>query len=173
MAGTSNLWAVVFDDPASAAEARATVCRLQDAQCLGLDDVLLVTRLPDGSFKLDRDPCPVLGAAGCGGLFGLLAGLVAGQPLLGAAAGAAVGGALAVVGARVVIDEAFVREVEALMTPGASVLFVRDEWGDREVILHQLRGTGGKVLKTNVDPEWAKQVQASLDTPRPAPNGSD
>jgi uncharacterized membrane protein len=167
MAQASHLWAVVFEDPASAEQARATVCRLQDAHCLALEDVLLVTRLPDGSFKLDRDPCPVLGATGCGGLFGLLAGLVLGQPLIAAAAGALVGGALAVVGNRVAIDEAFIHEVEALLTPGVSALFVRDEWGDREAILYQLRGSGGKVLKTNVDPQWAQQVQASLDAARP------
>ncbi len=51
------------------------------------------------------------------------------------------------------------------MTPGASVLFVMDEWGDREAALYQLSGLGGKVLQTNVDPQWAKKVQASLDAP--------
>jgi uncharacterized membrane protein len=166
MARTSNLWAVVYDDAASAKMARTAVCGLQDAQCLILDDVLLVTRLPDGSFKVDRDLSPVVGAAGSCGLVGLLAGLVVGQPLVGGAAGALVGGALAAAAARVGIDKEFVREVEALMTPGASVLFVMDEWSDREAVLYQLGGLGGKVLKTNVDPEWAKEVQATLDAPR-------
>ena len=39
------------------------------------------------------------------------------------------------------------------------------EWGDRETILYQLGGIGGEVLKTNVDPEWAKEIRASLDAP--------
>jgi uncharacterized membrane protein len=41
------------------------------------------------------------------------------------------------------------------------------EWGDREAVLYQLRGLGGKVLKTNVDPEWANEVQAALLNPPP------
>jgi uncharacterized membrane protein len=162
MATASNLWALGFIDHASAEKARAAVCGLQDAQCLALDDVVLVTRLPDGSFKLDRDPCPVLGASGGGALFGFLAGLVVGQPLIGAAAGGLLGGAVAAATSRIGIDAEFVSAVETLMTPGASVLFVMDEWGDREAILYQLGGLGGKVLKTNVDPEWVKQVQAAL-----------
>ena len=98
----------------------------------------------------------------------LLVGLVAGQPLIGAAAGALLGGAVAAATTRLGIDKKFVREVEALMTTGASVLFVMDEWGDREAVLYQLGGLGGKVLKTNVDPEWAQQVQAALAA-APAP----
>jgi uncharacterized membrane protein len=162
MAVTSNLWAVVFDDRASAEQARAAVCKLQDLHSVFLDDVLLVTRLPDGSFKLDRDPCPVLAATGGCGLLGFLVGLVLGQPLIGAAAGALAGGAIVAAAAQIKIDPEFVREVEALLTPGASALFVMAEWSDQEVVLYQLRGIGGTVLKSNVDPEWAKKVQASL-----------
>jgi uncharacterized membrane protein len=163
------LWAVCFNDLAAAEKARAVVCELQETQCLALDDVVLVTRLPDGSLKLDRDLCPVLAASGGCGLFGLLVGLVAGQPLIGAAAGALLGGAVAAASARLGIDKEFVRAVEASMTPGTSVLFVMDEWGNREAALYQLGGLGGKVLKTNVDPEWAQQVQAALAAAPAAP----
>jgi uncharacterized membrane protein len=90
--------------------------------------------------------------------------VVLGQPLVGAI----VGGALVAAAARCGIDKEFVRAVEAGMTPGASVLFVMDEWCDREAVLYQLGGLGGKVLKTNVDPELAKQVQAALAA-APAP----
>jgi uncharacterized membrane protein len=160
-----NLWAVVFDDPAAAERVREEVRALQDVHCLILDDVAIVTHLPDGSLRFDREPNPGLAVTGGLGLVGFLAGLVVAQPLAGAAVGTLVGGALAAAGARVGISDEFVREVEALMTPGATVLFVMDEWGDREAVLYHLRGLGGKVLKTNVDPGWAKEVQAALATP--------
>jgi uncharacterized membrane protein len=52
-----------------------------------LSDVVIVSRLPDGSFALDREPLPaatnVLRFDGCG----LLAGLVLAAPLTGAAVG--------------------------------------------------------------------------------------
>jgi uncharacterized membrane protein len=160
-----NLWAVVFDDPAAAERVRAEVRALQDVHCLMIDDVAIVTRLPDGTFKLDREPNSGLAVTGGLGVIGFLAGLVVAQPLAGAAAGTLLGGALAAAGARVGISDEFVREVEVLMTPGATVLFVMDEWGDREAVLHNLRGLGGTVLKTNVDPGWAKEVQAALLNP--------
>ena len=37
-----------------------------------------------------------------------------------------------------------------------------DDEGDMEVILHAIRGLGGKVLKTNVDVERAKLIRATL-----------
>ena len=48
------------------------------------------------------------------------------------------------------------------MNPGTSALFILDEELDMEVILHQIRGLGGTVLKTNVDLERARLIQSAL-----------
>ena len=48
------------------------------------------------------------------------------------------------------------------MKPGTSALFVLDDDGDMEVILHTIQGLGGTVLKTNVDMERAKLIQSTL-----------
>src|SRR5262249_42620124 len=56
----------------------------------------------------------------------------------------------------------FVREVESLIRPGTSALFVLDVAGDMDAILHAIRGLGGTVLKTNVDLERAKLIQSTL-----------
>ena len=168
MARESNLWAVVFNDTASAEEARTALRGLQSAHCLILADVAIVTRRPDGTFELDREPTPWLTVPGGCGLVGFLAGLVVAQPLAGAVVGTLAGSALVGIGTQVGLSDEFIREVEGLMTLGTSVLFVMDEWGDREAILYQLGGLGGKVLKTNVDPAWAVEVQAALLDPSPA-----
>jgi uncharacterized membrane protein len=165
---SGNLWAVGFDSPAGAERVRETLRALQDAHALLLDDVVIITRLPDGSFELDRGLSPVFSVTGGFTLIGFLAGLVVAQPVAGAVAGALVGGALVAAGIGVGISDEFVREVKAMLTPGATVLFVMDEWGDREAALYQLRGLGGKVLKTTVDPQWAAQVQAALIDSSPA-----
>jgi uncharacterized membrane protein len=95
---------------------------------------------------------------------GLVAGLVVAAPLAGAAVGALLGG----VGTGVAwtttlgIGDQFVRDVEDMMKPGSSALFVLDDVGDMDVILHRIRGLGGTVLKTNVDLERAKLIQATL-----------
>ena len=48
------------------------------------------------------------------------------------------------------------------MKPGTSALFVLGDEGDLDVILSQIRGLGGAVLKTNVDLERAKLIQSTL-----------
>jgi uncharacterized membrane protein len=48
------------------------------------------------------------------------------------------------------ISDEFVQEVERLMRPGTSALFILDVAGDMEVILSAIQGLGGAVLK----PRW-------------------
>ena len=94
---------------------------------------------------------------------GFIAGLVLAAPLGGALVGALIGGAgTAIEAASVGIDADFVREVEAQMKPGTSALFVLDDEGDMDVILHAIRGLGGTVLKTNVDVNRARLFQSTL-----------
>jgi uncharacterized membrane protein len=133
------------------------------AKYLVLEDIALVVRHPDGSFTFDRKPSPGLAnILACTGV-GFLAGLVWAAPLSGATLGALLGSAgTAASAAAAGISQDFVREVEGLMKPGTSALFVLDDQGDMEVILHKVRGLGGTVLKTNVDLERAKLIQLTL-----------
>src|SRR6266508_5103710 len=108
-------------------------------------DVAVVVRHPDGSFTLNREALPAASnVLGCS-VVGFLAGLVLGAPLSGATIGAMVGGAGTAISASVVIGDDFVREVKELMKPGTSAIFVLDDEGDMDVILHALRGLGGTV----------------------------
>jgi uncharacterized membrane protein len=70
--------------------------------------------------------------------------------------------------AEVGIGDDFISEVEALMQPGSSALFVLDAEGDLEAILDSIRGLGGTVLKTNVDLERARLIQSTLSASSPA-----
>jgi hypothetical protein len=78
---------------------------------------------------------------------GFLAGLVVAAPLTGAAIGAFLGGVADAALTHLHINEQFIRDVQALMKPGSSALFLLDEAGDMDVILNQIRGLGGSVLK--------------------------
>jgi uncharacterized membrane protein len=92
---------------------------------------------------------------------------VLGVPLTGATIGATVGGAGTVIGsiAATGISNDFVREVETLMKPGTSALFVLDSEGDMDVVLYRIHGLGGTVLKTNVNREHAQLIQSALAAP--------
>ena len=166
MTTSSHLWAIGYDDIARADQVREEVIRLGRGthSYLHLTDVAVVVRHPDGSFIFDREPFPaVRNILSCAAV-GFLAGLVlAAPPLTGAAVGAMLGGAgSAAMKFSVGIGEDFVREVEGMMKPGTSALFVLDREGDMEMILNSLRGLGGTVLKTNVDMERAKLIQSTL-----------
>ena len=167
MATSSHLWAVGFDDVKQAGEVRDEIVRLGRAQnYLLLDDVAMAVRHPDGSFTLERERLDAASNVLGFSAVGFLAGLVLGVPLVGAAVGAAVAGAgTAAVMASTGISGDFIKEVQALMKPGSSAVFVLDNEGDMDVILHRIRGLGGTVLKTNVDVERARLVQSTLATP--------
>jgi uncharacterized membrane protein len=159
----AHLWAIAYDDPDQAERARAKLTTLAGAgQYLLLLDVAILTRTTDGSYTLDREPFPVTGNVLAGGTLGFLAGLALAAPMTGAAIGALLGTAASTVANAVGIDDTFIQDVEQLMKPGTSAVLVLDHQGDMEVILHAIRGLGGTVLKTNVDLERAKLIQATL-----------
>jgi len=167
MTRSEHLWAVGFDDMGRANQVREEIVRLGWVQNrLLLKDVAVVVRHPDGSFTLDRERFPAASnVIGCS-VVGFLAGLALGVPLVGATIGAVVGG----VGTTRVIASAgiggdFVKEVQELMKPGTSAVFVLDSEGDMDEILHGIRGLGGTVLKTNVDVERARLIQSTLSAP--------
>ena len=162
--GTGHLWAIGYADMERAGQVRDEITRLGWAEpYLILSDVAVVVRHPDGSFTLDREPFPAVpNIPGCTAV-GFIAGLVLAAPLVGAAVGALLGGAGSGVAASTVgIGDDFVREIEGMMKPGTSVLFVLDHEGDMDVILHRIQGLGGTVLRTNVDVKRAKLIQATL-----------
>jgi len=162
--GPGHLWAIGYPDMAQADRVKDELIKLGwNKPYLILSDLAVVVRHPDGSFTLNREPFPAAAnILGCTAI-GFIAGLVLAAPLTGAAVGALLGGVGTGLAETVgIIGDDFVREVEGMMKPGTSALFVLDSEGDMDVILERIRGLGGTVLKTNVDLKRAKLIQATL-----------
>ena len=167
----AHLWAIAYDDPEQAEHARAEITALAGPQqYLLLLDVAILRRTADGSYTLNREPFPLTSNIFGGATIGFLAGLALAVPMTGAAIGALLGTAASTVANAVGIEDAFTQDVKRLMKPGTSALLVLDDQGDLEVILHSIRGLGGTVLKTNVDLERAKLIQATLSAEPAAVN---
>ena len=163
MSRCGNLWAIGFDSTGRAAQFRDEITRLAwEKHQLILLDVAVAVRYPDGSFTLDGEPFPVVTKIPSGTAARFLAGMALGAPPLCGAAVGALFGRFGTAADAVGIPEDFVREVDGMIKPGTSVLFVLDQEGDMDAILHAIRGLGGTVLKTNVDLERARLIQSTL-----------
>jgi uncharacterized membrane protein len=168
MADAAHLWAIGYDEINRAVAAREEITKLAwghggSRKSLILLDTAIVTRHPDGSFTLEREAFPgIANILSCSAV-GFLAGLVIAAPLTGATIGAFVGGAGTLAwAAQSGVSADFIQDVEKMMRPGNSALFLLDEEGDLDVVLHAIKGLGGTVLKTNVDLERAKLIQTTL-----------
>jgi uncharacterized membrane protein len=157
----AHLWAIVYDNMEQADRVREEVGRLARRHCLFLHASAVVVRYHDGSVTLDGEPFVAAIKLTRHTLAGFLAGLALGAPpLTGAVAGALARGDDAA--AEAGIDDDFILEVERMMKPGTSALFVLDEIGDMTTLLQGIRGLGGTVLRTNVDPQHARLIQSTL-----------
>ena len=156
---TKHLWAIGFDGTGRAEEVRDTITRFcRHSGDLVLKDVAVVVCDPDGCFTLDRQPLAAMKHF----LDRAAVDFLTGVALAWRTAGATGDGAEIPAWAAVGIDPDFIREIQGLMQPGTSALFVLDEAGEMDNVLQAIRGLGGKVLKTNVDLDRARLIQSTL-----------
>ena len=163
MSTQAHLWALGFDDVERAAQVREAIVRIaKQTHDLNLLDVAVAVRYPDGSLTFNGEPFPVI-VNPHGGVIGHLLGYLAlaAPPLTCPAVGTLLASTAITVDAPG-ISEDFVRELASTIKRSCSVLFVLDEAGDLEAILRGIKGLGGVVLKSNVDLERAKLIQATL-----------
>lgn len=145
----STLVVIGYDDPFKAQEVRLMLAKLQKDYLIDLEDAVVAVKDDKGKVKLHQAVNLTTAGAVSGGFWGSLVGLIFLNPLLGFAVGAATGavsGALTDVG----IDDKFMKELAAQMTPGSSALFVLVRKSTPDKVLDEIKGTGGKILKTSL-----------------------
>jgi len=157
----STLVVIGYDDPFKAQEVRLTLAKLQKDYLIDLEDAVVAVKDAKGKVKLHQAVNLTAAGALSGGFWGSLVGLIFLNPLLGMAAGAAAGaisGALTDVG----IDDKFMKELAGQMTPGSSALFVLVRKSTPDKVLDEIKGTGGKILKTSLSHDDEAKLQAAL-----------
>src|ERR1700676_3422138 len=142
----STLVVVGYDDPYKAEEVRLKLRKLQSEYLLDLADVVVAVKDEKAKVKLHQSVDLTADGAISGGFCGSLTGLI----FLNAAAGAT-SGALTDVG----INDRFMKELSATLIAGSSSLFVliRRATPYKDKVLEELKGTGGKILKTSLSHE--------------------
>ena len=157
----STLVVVGYDDQFKAEEVRLTLRKMQKDYLIDLEDAVVAVKDAKGKVKLHQAVNLTKAGAVSGGFWGSLIGLIFLNPLLGAAVGAAAGavsGALTDVG----INDKFMKDLAGTMKPGSSVLFVLVKKSTPDKVLDEIKGTGGKILRTSLSHEDEAKLQAAL-----------
>ena len=157
-----ELVVIGFENEFKAEEVRLSLLKMQKEYLIDLEDAVVAVKKQNGKLKLNQMHDLTASGAASGGFWGMLIGLLFLSPLFGFAVGAAAGavsGALADVG----IDDKFMKELADTLTPGSSALFVLVRKVTPDKVLGEIKGLGGKILKTSLSEENEATLQAALD----------
>ncbi len=156
-----NLVVVGFDEPNQAEEVHLKLQKLQSDGLLDLADVAVAVKDETGKAKLHHAGNLLVEGAAFQGFCGPLANLI----LLNATAGTA-SGALADVG----ITDRFMKELATVLIPSRSALFVltRRPTPDKDRLLEELKGLGGRIFMTSLSHEDQTRLQAALSAAKSA-----
>lgn len=157
----STLVVIGYNEIHKAEEVRLTLVKLQRDYLIDLEDAVAVTKDAKGKIKLHQTVNLTAAGAASGGFWGMLIGLMFLNPLLGLAVGAsagAVSGALVDLG----INDQFMKDLAATLTPNSSALFVLVCKSTPDKVLEEVKGTGGTILKTSLSHEDETRLQAAL-----------
>lgn len=162
----SELIVIGYANPEQAEKSRETLYELAREYLVEIQDAVVATADDHGKVKLNQMVhLWAVGASG-GAFWGVLAGLIFFNPLLGLAAGAATGavaGALSDYG----ISDKFMKEVADVLQPGQAALFVLANRASSDKVLEKMGKTGGRILRTNLDSSQEQKVRAAFEKARP------
>ena len=165
----STLVVIGYNEIHKAEEVRLTLVKLQRDYLIDLEDAVAVTKDAKGKIKLHQTVNLTAAGATSGGFWGMLIGLMFLNPLLGLAVGAsagAVSGALVDLG----INDQFMKDLAATLTPNSSALFVLVRKSTPDKVLEEVKGTGGTILKTSLSHEDETRLQAALSAAKVSAN---
>ncbi|RRR98599.1 DUF1269 domain-containing protein [Glycomyces terrestris] len=159
----SKLIAVAYPDVPTAQTVLGKLADMQKRELIKLADAVVVERRDDGKVKLHQSTSLVGVSAAGGALWGGLIGLLFFAPLLGMAVGAAAGaagGALTDVG----VDDSFMKELGAELTPGSAALVLLVVSATEDKVVEELGGRyQGRLLQTNLSSEEEQRLRESID----------
>ena len=156
-----NLFVVGFNEPNQAEEVRLKLQKLEGEGLLDLADVVVAVKDETGKARLHRAGNLLAEGAAFLGFGGSLANLI----FLNATAGVT-SNALVDVG----ITDRFMKELATVLIPSRSTLFVltRKPTPDKDRVLEEVKGLGGKIFMTSLSHEDEARLQAALNATKSA-----
>ena len=160
----NNLIVIGFNNEADAFEMRAALAKLQTQYLIEMADAVVVTRDAKGNVQLHQAFNLTAAGAVSGGFWGMLIGMLFLNPIVGAVVGAssgAVSGKLTDIG----INDQFMKDLGATITPGTSALFVLVRKATPDKVLEGLKPFAGKgrVLQTSLTKDKEEELRAFIE----------
>ena len=159
----SDLIVITFDTDAAAFEMRAELVKLQTEYLLQMEDVVVVTRSLDNTVQLNQSVNLTALGAVSGGFWGMFIGMLFLNPLLGAAVGAGAG-ALSGSFTDVGINDDFMRDLGAKLTPGTAAVFILTRKISADKVAGRLAtlNSRGYILQTSLSAEDEAKLAAAF-----------
>ena len=162
----NTLVVIGYKDIDQADEVRLKLHKLHRDYLIDLEDAVVAVKDAAGKIKLHQTVSLTAEGAASGGFWGMLIGMIFLNPLLGLAVGAsagAVSGSLTDVG----VNDNFMKQLAATLTPGSSALFVLVRKVTPDKVLQELKGSGGTILQTSLSDDDEAKLQAALSSGKP------
>ena len=161
----SELIVIGYNTQEQAETAREALYKLAKEYLIEVEDAVVATAEADGQIKLHQMVnLWAMGASG-GAFWGLLAGLLFLNPLVGVAAGAGAGalaGALSDYG----INDGFMKDVSSILQPGQAALFISAKRATSDRVVEEMSKHGGRILRTNLDRSQEQALREAFDKAR-------
>lgn len=160
----SSILVFVFTNEGGAERMIADMKSLQKQQFITISDAATVIRKLNGKFKI-RQANSLVGTGALGSAFwGMLISVLFFMPWLGIAAGAVtdtLAGKLTDFG----IDDSFIKEVRATITPGYSALFLMIASMTEEKVIEVLSRHKATLLRTNLSKAGELRLRETFGAP--------
>jgi uncharacterized membrane protein len=157
----ADLIAIGYDDETTAAAAAEEVHRLAEDLVIQPDAVAAIRMDADGKAHVTTTHHTVAGGASFGMFWGLLFGLLFFVPVFGMAIGAGLGALMGKV-EKTGINKEFIRQVQEMLTPGTSVLFLVVDKVTPDKAVAAMSQFGGTVLKSSLSKDAEAELQEAL-----------
>jgi uncharacterized membrane protein len=143
---------------------RAGLARMQSQYLIEMEDAVVVTRDANGKTQLHQAVNLTATGAVSGAFWGTLIGVLFLNPLAGAAVGAGTG-ALAGKLSDIGINDQFMKDLGATLTPGTSALFVLVRKSTPDKVLEGLKPFAGKgrVLQTSLTKDKEQELRKFME----------
>lgn len=159
----SSIIVIAFDTPDAAQKVVSEFKTLESNGAMRLSDARVVVKDGEGKVHVkDEAGHPVAWGALIGGAVGGLLFIM--MPLLGVAAGAAVGGAIAKSLHLDTVDKKFVNDVAEALKPNTSAVFLQVDESNKAAVVQALEPYQGKLIQTTLSPEVEAELKKGLES---------